>query len=44
MSGKGVMLLLISRGGRGEVGWDGMECVVTNVESVVVKALRSGIE
>ena len=24
MSGKGEMLVLISRGGRGEVGWDGM--------------------
>ena len=44
MSGEGEMLVLISRGGRGEVGWDGMECVVTNVELVVVKALRGGIE
>ena len=26
MSGKGEMLVLISRGGIGEVGWDGMGC------------------
>ena len=38
------MLVLVNGGGRGEVGWDGMECVVTNGESVVVKVLRGGIE
>ena len=37
MSGEGEMLVLISRGGIGEVGWDGMGW---DVDSVVVIALR----
>ena len=33
MSGDGEMLVLISRGERGEVGWDGMGCRVGGSDS-----------